>query len=173
MKIKIIAIGKLKEKYWVDATKEYVKRLGSYCDLDIIELKESRLNAAGASMEQKVLEEEGREILNVLQKNKQKNKGANSSGSGNQTFVITLEIKGKKFTSKGLAEKINALTLEGKSEIVFIIGGSYGLSKEVTDCSDMALSFSDMTFPHQMMRVILLEQIYRSFKIIKGETYHK
>ena len=159
MKIKIIAVGKLKEKYWTDAVQEYMKRLGAYSDPEIIEIKEAKLTGTGVASEEQVKVEEGRSIINAL-------------GSSNP-FVITLEIKGRKFSSEELADKINALTVEGKSEIVFIIGGSLGLSKEVSDRANLKLSFSDMTFPHQMMRVILLEQIYRSFKIIRGETYHK
>ncbi len=160
MKIKIIAVGKLKEKYWVEAVQEYSKRLGAYCDLEIVEIKEARLKGDGEALEEQVKAEEGRAILEML----------NKKGS---PFIITLEIKGKKLSSEALAEKLNALTLEGKSEIIFIIGGSLGISKEVSEASHLKLSFSDMTFPHQMMRVILLEQIYRGFKIIKGETYHK
>jgi 23S rRNA (pseudouridine1915-N3)-methyltransferase len=159
MNITIICVGKLKEKYWTAAVAEYSKRLGSYCSLKIIELKESRLGAAaGKAEEAAVIEAEGREILEKI------NKGM---------YVITLEIKGKKLTSEALSEKISKLSLEGKSDIAFVIGGSYGLSAEVSARSDFKLSFSDMTFPHQMMRVILLEQIYRSFKIIRNEPYHK
>ena len=168
MKIKIIVIGKLKEKYWTDASAEYLKRLKPYCDVEIVELKESRLQGTGQALEEQVKVEEGHAILDYLAKTYSKGGSASSS-----LYLVTLEIQGKKFSSEQLAEKINALTLEGKSEIVFIIGGSLGLSKEVSDESDFKLSFSPMTFPHQMMRVILLEQIYRSFKIIKGETYHK
>ena len=151
-------MGKLKEKYWIEAVKEYSKRLGGYCDLEILEIKESRLHGSGQAQEEKVKEEEGKDILSKV---------------SDSAYVITLEIKGKKLSSEGLAEKINTLALEGKGEIVFIIGGSLGLSQEVSKRANFKLSFSDMTFPHQMMRIILLEQIYRSFKIIKGETYHK
>ena len=161
MKIKIIAVGKLKEKYWTEASKEYLKRLGAYCDVEIREIKESRLSGTGPAAEAQVMEEEGRDILAAL------------ASKNSSPFIITLEIKGKTFSSEALADKINSLALEGKSEIVFIIGGSLGLSPQVTKVSNLALSFSPMTFPHQMMRVILLEQIYRSFKIIRGETYHK
>ena len=146
MNIRIICIGKLKEKYWVEAVGEYSKRLTKYCNLSIEELKEDSLF------------EEGENILKRIKK---------------ETFVITLEIKGKMLDSEALAEKIESLGMEGKSDITFIIGGSTGLSEEVGRRADYKLSFSEMTFPHQMMRVILLEQVYRSFKIIKGETYHK
>ncbi len=149
MKIKIITVGKLKEKYWKEAEAEYLKRLGGYCNLQIIETKED-------SMERK--EEEALAILDKVK---------------DGDYVITLEIEGKKFSSEELGSKINKLGIEGKSNITFIVGGSCGLDKRVLERSQMALSFSNMTFPHQMMRIILLEQIYRSFKINRGEKYHK
>ncbi|MBR6472197.1 MAG: 23S rRNA (pseudouridine(1915)-N(3))-methyltransferase RlmH [Firmicutes bacterium] len=159
MNIQIICIGKLKEKYWKDAVKEYSKRLSRYCALEITELKESLLPAnASPADEEKVKEEEGREILKAIK---------------DGTYVVTLEIKGSALSSEGLAAKIDDLAIMGKSNVTFIIGGSLGLSPEVSARSDFKLSFSKMTFPHQMMRVILLEQIYRSFKIIRHETYHK
>lgn len=159
MNITVIAIGKLKEKYWVDAIKEYSKRLGSYCTLNITELKESPLRAnPSAADEEAVKKAEGADILNRIKPS---------------DYVITLEIKGKPLSSEQLAAKIDELGINGKSSIVFIIGGSLGLSPEVSKQADFKLSFSAMTFPHQMMRVILLEQIYRSFKIIRHEAYHK
>lgn len=159
MNIKVICIGKLKEKYWVDAIAEYSKRLTPYCSLEIVELKESRLRQnAGPAEEEEVKVIEGQEILEKISPS---------------DYVITLEIKGKRLTSEQLAEKISDLALSAKPDIDFIIGGSLGLSEEVSRRADYKLSFSDMTFPHQMMRVILLEQIYRSFKIQRGEPYHK
>ncbi|TDP58949.1 23S rRNA (pseudouridine(1915)-N(3))-methyltransferase RlmH [Aminicella lysinilytica] len=159
MNITIICIGKLKEKYWKDAVAEYSKRLGSYCSLNIVELKESRLAAnAGEADEMAVIDAEGQEILNKI-----------NSGM----YVISLEIRGKKLTSEALAAKVRDLALEGRSDIAFVIGGSLGLSSAVSRRADFKLSFSDMTFPHQMMRVILLEQVYRSFKINRNEPYHK
>lgn len=158
MNIEIICVGKLKEKYWTDAVNEYSKRLKPYCSLSITEIKESKLQGETASYERIVKEEEGRDILAKIPKD---------------SFVITLEIRGKRMSSEDLAKKINALGLGGHSDICFVIGGSLGLSEEVSDRADLKLSFSDMTFPHQMMRVILLEQIYRSYKINRGETYHK
>lgn len=159
MRIRIICIGKLKEKYWSDAVAEYSKRLSRFCSLEIVELKEARLpDKASPADEAHVKEEEGRAILGKLDEG---------------TFVITLEIKGKELSSEELAAKVEELTLEGKSDIAFIIGGSLGLSPQVSRRADFKLSFSRMTFPHQMMRVVLLEQIYRSFKIIRHETYHK
>lgn len=159
MNINIIAIGKLKERYWQDAVREYSKRLGSYCSLQIIELKESPLRAnPSAADELAVKEAEGQEILRRIRR---------------EDYVISLEIRGKGMSSEQLAAKIEELALNGKSTIDFVIGGSLGLSPAVSQRADLKLSFSAMTFPHQMMRVILLEQIYRSFKIIRGETYHK
>ena len=159
MNIRIIAVGKLKEKYWRDAVAEYTKRLGAYCSIDITEIKESQLRAnPSAADEEAVKTAEGEDILRHISKG---------------DYVITLEIKGKKLSSEQLAEKIDGLGLSGKSTIDFVIGGSLGLSPTVSNRADFKLSFSAMTFPHQMMRVILLEQIYRSFKINRNETYHK
>lgn len=159
MNIRIIAVGKLKEKYWRDAVAEYSKRLGAYCSLEIIEIKESPLRAnPSPADEEAVKKAEGEEILRHL---------------GKGDYVITLEIKGKSLSSEQLASKIADLALDGKSSIAFVIGGSLGLSPDVSRRADFKLSFSAMTFPHQMMRVILLEQIYRSFKINRNETYHK
>lgn len=159
MNISVICIGKLKETYWTNAVGEYAKRLGKYCKLDVEELKETRLpDKPSAADEEAVKEAEGKNILSRIKKN---------------DYVITLEVKGKSLTSEKLAEKMETLAMEGHGRVVFVIGGSLGLSAEVSKRSDYKLSFSEMTFPHQMMRVILLEQIYRSFKIRKGETYHK
>ncbi len=159
MNITVICIGKLKESYWRDAVKEYSKRLGGYCSLDIVELKESRLAANPSPADELAVKvKEGEEILSHIRP---------------LSWVVTLEIQGKKLSSEKLAEKIEDWSLEGRSYLVFVIGGSLGLSPDVSKRADFKLSFSDMTFPHQMMRVILLEQIYRSFKIIRHEPYHK
>lgn len=159
MNISVICVGKLKEKYWTQAVAEYSKRLSGYCSLDIIELKEARLpDKAGPAEEQAVKEAEGAEILKRIK---------------DSMYVITLEVNGKELSSEKLAEKIEGLAVSGHSNIAFVIGGSLGLSEAVSKRSDFRLSFSQMTFPHQMMRVILLEQVYRSFKIIRRETYHK
>ncbi|MGF6376352.1 23S rRNA (pseudouridine1915-N3)-methyltransferase [Clostridiales Family XIII bacterium PM5-7] len=159
MNISIICIGKLKERYWVDAISEYSKRLSSYCHLDIIELKESKLaDKASAAEEEMVKQAEGEEILKRIKDN---------------VHVITLEIQGKSSSSEELAERIEHLSVNGVSNIAFVIGGSLGLSQAVSRRANEKLSFSKMTFPHQMMRVILVEQIYRSFKIIRNEAYHK
>lgn len=168
MNIRIVCIGKLKEKYWKDAEAEYLKRLGAYANVSVTELKESRSDD---------IDEEGESILQALGavSGHSGKSGAGKSGAGKNPneYVITLEIKGKALTSEGLAEKMAGLALDGKSDITFVIGGSNGLSKAVSDRADFKLSFSAMTFPHQMMRVILLEQIYRSFKINRNEKYHK
>ncbi|MDD4564465.1 MAG: 23S rRNA (pseudouridine(1915)-N(3))-methyltransferase RlmH [Eubacteriales bacterium] len=159
MNITIICIGKLKERYWTAAVQEYSKRLGLYCTLSIHELKEEKARDNLSKAEEiAVTETEGKNILRQIK---------------TETYVIALEIQGQELTSEKMAKKISSLALEGKSEITFVIGGSLGLSEEVLERADFRLSFSKMTFPHQMMRVILLEQIYRSFKIIKNEPYHK
>ena len=158
MKINVICIGKLKEDYWRDAVKEYMKRLGAYSEIMITELKESKLPAnASPADEENVKVNEGKEILAKIKPS---------------DYVITLEIKGKRLTSPGFADKIEELQMSG-ADVDFVIGGSLGLSREVSARSNYKMSFSDMTFPHQMMRVILLEQIYRGFKIIRHEPYHK
>lgn len=157
--IKIITVGKLKEKYWKAALDEYLKRLGSYGKVQVIEVSEEKAPAnSSLADEAKIREEEGRRILGKI------NQG---------DYVITLEVGGKSLSSEELAEKIDSLLLSGRSKIAMIIGGSTGLGGNILKRSDFPLSFSKMTFPHQMMRVILLEQIYRSCKINKGETYHK
>lgn len=159
MNISVICVGKLKERYWSEAIAEYCKRLKSYCNLEIVELKESRLpDKSGPSEEKAVKETEGEEILKKIK---------------DGMYVVTLEVNGRAMSSEKLAEKIEKLTIDGVSNIAFVIGGSLGLSEAVSRRADLQLSFSQMTFPHQMMRVILLEQIYRSFKIIRNETYHK
>jgi 23S rRNA (pseudouridine1915-N3)-methyltransferase len=159
MNITVVCIGKLKERYWSEAIQEYSKRLGKYCTLAINELKEEKApDNASPAEEMAVKEAEGKGILKQIKK---------------EAFVIALEIQGNELISEALSEKIEALGIAGKSDLVFIIGGSLGLSEEVLARADYRLSFSKMTFPHQMMRVILLEQIYRSFKIIRNETYHK
>ena len=149
MNIRILCVGTLKEKYWKEAVAEYTKRLGAYCNLSIVEVRESPTEDVG---------EEGDRILKKIKPDE---------------VVITLEINGASKSSTELSSDLDALALSGKSNIVFIIGGSAGLSQAVTSRADRSLSFSKMTFPHQMMRVILLEQIYRSFKISRNEKYHK
>ncbi|HBY20394.1 MAG: 23S rRNA (pseudouridine(1915)-N(3))-methyltransferase RlmH [Clostridiales bacterium GWE2_32_10] len=159
MKITIISVGRIKEQYLEDAIREYSKRLSKYCSLDFVEVQDEK---APENMSEKEIEslkeKEGMKIIKNIK---------------DRQYVIVLEIKGKQTTSEEVAYFLNNLSVQGKSEIVFIIGGSLGLAKEVLARADYKLSFSKLTFPHQLMKVILLEQIYRSFKIIKGEPYHK
>ncbi len=159
MKITLIAVGKIKEKYIRDAIAEYSKRLSRYCRLEILETADEKTpEDAGRAEEKSIREKEGKRILKLIRED---------------AYVITLEIDGRMPDSIELADKIEKLGIRGVSHIIFIIGGSIGLSEEVCARSDYALSFSKLTFPHQLMRVILLEQIYRSFRIIQGEPYHK
>ena len=158
MKIEILCIGKLKEAYWRDAVAEYSKRLTAYCDLKITELKEARLNGTGPAAEEAVRAAESADLLAHI---------------GRDDYVITLEVKGRRLTSEQLADKLQECALAGQSSLVFVIGGSLGFDSSVSRRANLRLSFSDMTFPHQMMRVILLEQIYRGFKINEGSSYHK
>ena len=156
--IRIICIGKLKEKYWTAACEEYIKRLKGYCSPVIVEVKESKLPAnPSASDEKNVILREGRDILGRIE-------------SGD--YVIALDIQGKELGSEELARKISDMSFH-TSRIDFIIGGSLGLSDEVKKRADLRLSFGKITLPHQLARVVLLEQIYRAFKINAGETYHK
>ena len=172
MTIEIICTGKLKEKYWQDAAAEYGKRLSRFCKLKITELPEVRLAGNSEADEKAVIEAESRAVLAKLGC-EVKGSDKNAFPDRSRTYAIALDVRGKELSSEALAEKISDLTLAGKSHIVFIIGGSLGLSQELLNACDMRLSFSPMTFPHQLMRVILLEQIYRAFKINAGETYHK
>jgi len=159
MNVDIIAVGKVKETYLTNGIKEYQKRLSHYCNLQIIEVAEQKAPENLSHKEKaQVLEREGNNILRKINP---------------ASFVITLCIEGKALSSKEMAEKLNNLMLRGKSHITFVIGGSLGLSDEVKARGELSLSFSRFTFPHQLMRLILLEQIYRWFKIIRGEPYHK
>lgn len=159
MKITIIAVGKLKEKYWKQAIAEYEKRLSAYTKVEIIEVPDEKApeNMSDKEIEQ-VKEKEGQRILAKVKP---------------QSTVITLEIQGKMLSSEALAKEIDQRMTQGASDFTFIIGGSNGLHQDVMNRSNFALSFSKMTFPHQMMRVVLLEQVYRAFKINRGESYHK
>lgn len=159
MKITIIGPGKLKEKYLKDGIAEFTKRLTSYTKLEIVEVSDEKCpeNLSPADMEI-VKKREGEKIISKL----------NPS-----SYIITLELEGKQLTSEDLSKKIEDITVRGFSHITFIIGGSLGLHKDVRDKSHFKLCFSKMTFPHQMMKLILIEQIYRSFRILKNEPYHK
>lgn len=159
MKITIIAVGKLKENYWQEAVAEYSKRLNKYVKLELIEVADEKApENMSQAQEEIVKKKEGERILKNIKET---------------AFIVTLEIKGKNLSSEQFSEFIGTNMINGNSHIVFIIGGSIGLSNEVLKQSNMPLSFSKMTFPHQLMRVVLLEQIYRAFKIMKKEPYHK
>ncbi len=159
MKITIITVGKIKEKYLRDAIAEYSKRLSRYCRLEIIEVADEKTpDQASEILEEQIRSKEGERILKYIR---------------DDMYVITLEIGGKMLSSEEFAKKIETLGVQGQSSIAFVIGGSIGLGKEVLKRSDYALSFSKMTFPHQLMRVILLEQVYRGYRIMNGEPYHK
>ena len=156
MKIKIIALGKIKEKFLKDGIDEFLKRLTPYASVYIIEL--SPIEIRDENLIQKALEQEGEKILANIK---------------NDSFVITMEILGKQLSSEDFAQKINEISMSGISELVFVIGSSCGLSPIVSNRANFKLSFSKMTFLHQFARLLLVEQIYRAFKILKGETYHK
>lgn len=159
MKITIITVGKIKEKYLRDAIAEYSKRLNKYCKLDILEVTDEKTpDHASAIVEEQIRNKEGERILKLLK---------------DDAYVITLEIGGKMLDSVEFSQKLEQLGIQGKSHIIFVIGGSIGLGNEILKRSDFAISFSKMTFPHQLMRVILLEQIYRSYRIMNHEPYHK
>lgn len=159
MNIDILCVGRLKEKYLKDAVAEYSKRLSRYCNLNIIETPDEKVSEdQGEAMDEKTRTAEGGRLLKHIR---------------DDAYIITLEIEGKNLSSTELASMIYETGLKGISRIQFIIGGSIGLSDEIIKRADMHLSFSRMTFPHQLMRVVLLEQIYRSFKINSNEPYHK
>ena len=159
MKIDICCVGKVKEASFRDMISEYSKRLSRYVNLSILEVQDEKTpDNASATVEEAIKRKEGERLLSVIKDN---------------AYVIALAIDGKNLSSTELAEKINSLGIDGTSHIQFVIGGSLGLSPEVLSRADMKLSFGRMTFPHQLMRVILLEQIYRSYRIINNEPYHK
>lgn len=159
VKITLITVGKVKEKYLRDAIAEYSKRLGRYCKLDIVEVADEKTpEHASDGLERQIKAKEGERIAKHIR---------------DDAFVIALAIEDKQLTSEQLAAKINDLGLHGTSHIQLIIGGSLGLDPAILKRADYLLSFSKMTFPHQLMRVILLEQIYRAYKINAGEPYHK
>ncbi len=159
MNITIISVGKIKEKYLKNAIKEYSKRLSRYCKLSDIEVNDEKApeNLSEIEMEN-IKDKEGQGILKNIK---------------DGTYVIALAIEGDMLSSEKFADKLDRLAIQGKSNVAFIIGGSLGLSEEVLSRADYKLSFSPMTFPHQLMKVILLEQVYRGFRINRGEPYHK
>lgn len=159
MKITIVAVGKVKEKFYRDAIAEFEKRLSKYCKLEIVEVADEKTpDNASAAQELQIKAKEGDRILSTIK---------------DDMHVIALAIEGKQLSSTELADKIDKLGISGRSSIAFVIGGSLGLDERVLKRADFKLSFSPMTFPHQLMRVILLEQIYRAYRIIAGEPYHK
>lgn len=159
MQIKIIAVGKLKEKYLVQGIKEYMKRLGGYTKIELIEVADEKApeNLSAAQMQQ-VKDKEGERILAKIKE---------------QYYVFALAIEGENPTSEAFAKQMAQLMVQGKSNFVFVMGGSLGLSTAVMKRSNAAISFGKMTYPHQLMRLILVEQIYRAFRINHGEPYHK
>jgi 23S rRNA (pseudouridine1915-N3)-methyltransferase len=159
MNITILCVGHIKEKYFRDAIAEYEKRLQRYCKMKIIEVPDEKTieNGSPAQLRQ-IREKEGERLMKHIR---------------DTDYCITLEIAGQTMDSIELARQLESLGVQGKSSLVFLIGGSLGLSETVQKRSDLSLSFSAMTFPHQLMRVILLEQIYRSYRIIHKEPYHK
>ena len=159
MRINIVCVGKIKEKYLKLGIDEFKKRLSKYCKLEIIELEDEKAPENLSDKEMIMIKEkEGKKILSKIKDN---------------SYVIALAIDGKNLSSEELAETINKLGVRGISNITFVIGGSLGLSDEVLSRADYKLSFSKMTFPHQLMRLILLEQVYRAYRINNGEPYHK
>ena len=159
MKTTVIGVGKIKEKYFTDAIKEYAKRLSRYCKLEIVEVADEKTpDGASETLNAQIKEKEGARILQKIPES---------------AYVVALAIDGKMLDSEELASQMERWNVGGISQIVFVIGGSLGLAPQVLQRADYKLSFSKMTFPHQLMRVVLLEQIYRSFRIRNNEPYHK
>ena len=159
MKITILCVGKIKEKYYRDAISEFEKRLSRYCKLEVIEVPDEQTpDGASEAIMNQIKDREGERLLAKIKED---------------AFISTLEIGGKKMNSEDFSKFLEQSAVKGRGQITFVIGGSLGLSKAVCQRSNAAVSFSDMTFPHQLMRVILLEQIYRGFRISHGEPYHK
>ncbi len=159
MKITVLCVGKIKEKYFVQGIEEYAKRLSRYCKLEIIEVADEKTpDNASEVVELQIKQKEGDRLRKYIP---------------DSAYVIALAIEGKQQDSVAFGRQIEKLGIEGKSHIIFIIGGSLGLDPEIIKQADYLLSFSKMTFPHQMMRMVLLEQIYRGYRIVQGEPYHK
>ena len=159
MKITLVTVGKIKEKFYTDAIAEYAKRLSRYCKLEIIQVADEKTpDKASEALNMQIKETEGERLMKHIRE---------------QDYVIALAIDGKMLDSVELSDKIEKLGVSGVSSIAFVIGGSLGLSEKVLQRADFKLSFSKMTFPHQLMQMILLEQIYRSYRIINHEPYHK
>lgn len=159
MNITVISVGKIKEKYLVDGIAEYSKRLSKYCKLNLIEVSDEKVPENLSTQDAMIVKKkEGEKILSKIKAN---------------TYLIILAIDGKQLSSEDLAKKMEQVMVEGESDVTFVVGGSLGLSEEVINKSNFKLSFSKMTFPHQLMKMILLEQVYRGWRIIKNEPYHK
>ncbi len=159
MNISVISVGSLKERFWKDAVSEYAKRLSGYCSLELVEVKDEKTpDGSSEAADERIREKEGKRILGKLK---------------DRSYAVVLDIRGKKYDSVAFSKAHESWETLGRGDITFIIGGSLGLSREVLDRADTKVSFSDMTFPHQLMRVILLEQIYRSYRIRNREPYHK
>lgn len=166
MQITLVVVGKIKEKYFSMAIEEYQKRLSRYCRLEIVEVADEKTpDGASKAEEEQIKIREGERILRVIQERKK--------GKEGKIYSIALAIKGKPLDSIAFSNKISERKVKGNSHIIFIIGGSLGLDRQVLDYADEQISFSNLTFPHQLMRVILLEQIYRAFRIANHEPYHK
>jgi 23S rRNA (pseudouridine1915-N3)-methyltransferase len=159
MRITIVCVGKIKEKFYKDAIAEYAKRLSRYCNFEIVEVADEMTPDGAGDNERELIKK--KEAVRIISKIR------------DTSYVCTLEINGDRYTSEKFAGYIEKLAVSGKSHITFVIGGSLGLHSLVTDRADWHLSFSDMTFPHQLMRLILSEQIYRAFRIINNEPYNK
>ena len=158
MKIRILAVGKLKEKYLLQGVAEYEKRLSPFASVELIETREERMPESSSEAEKEdALKKEGANLLRLVPE---------------KSFLIVLDVSGELLSSEALAEKIAALALQGKSDLTFLIGGAFGISAAVRKRADLRLSFSPMTFTHQMVRLLLYEQVYRAFKINRGEKYH-
>ena len=159
MQITILTVGKIKEKFYRDAIDEYSKRLSRYCKLKIVEVEDEKIpDGASDVVCNQIMAKEAEKLRKYI---------------SDDAYVVALAIEGKKYDSVGFSKKIDNLGIQGKSHIVFIIGGSLGIADELKNRADELISFSDMTFPHQLMRVILTEQIYRAYRIINNEPYHK
>ncbi len=157
--INVLCVGKIKEKFFREAILEYSKRLSKYCNLNIIEVEDNRIpDKLSSSTEKAIKDEEALKMINHLKKD---------------TYLICLDLNGKEYDSVEFSEKISKLTSYGNSNITFVIGGTLGIGDEILKMAKEKISFSKMTFPHQLIRVFLLEQIYRGFKIMGGETYHR
>ena len=158
MKIRIVAVGKLKEKYLREGVAEYEKRLAPFASVELLETREEYMaENPSEAQRQQTLAKEGERLLRLLPE---------------RSFLIVLDVKGKLLSSEALAKELASLALQGQSDLTFLIGGAFGLSPAVRDRADLRISFSPMTFTHQMVRLLLYEQIYRAFKINRGEKYH-